>query len=590
MEFKIINEIKKHDSFDKLYMESLYVCEKFLTKDEIKNHKYCSEHCQNKCFTKQKAYFQQYIAEIRTPELIYIEKNLLTGNVTYIKPTSMNARYKAFPKFINIWMQDTGNSNYEKMDFYPDKSKVPKNTYNTFNGFAIDHMYVTNSKEKKEEFVAQILKHFDDVFETKEIVNYIIKHFAHIIQYPMDKVGVSIVIQGSQGSGKSFIIDNMLAPIVGDSLYLYTCKPGDIVGDHAEGSENKLIVTLDEVSGKSTFDVADILKSLVTQTRHRVNPKGVRPYNVSNHCVYYFTTNSKVPIKVEIDDRRYFATRMLNTYTKNVSYYKKLSDYMKRPEVLSAWYDYLKELDVKGYDFINNRPFSSIYNDMKEACLSNVTRFINDIIVSDPEQDKKVVVSAEKVFSQYMKWKESTNHKDDHNSTSFGREMSNIQGIKKDRKSSGVVYTIDIEELKSYFASHNLFGYCKKEGDAMSEIEQLKAIIERQQNEIESLKQILAQNKEQTVNINIEFNNGDKKKSKKRNYDNDDDSNICDYITSSFFSKINQPPKEVIKVEKPKKQLKEESDIDDDKPKKAKKVTTPTAQFADIANEMLDLI
>jgi hypothetical protein len=56
------------------------------------------------------------------------------------------------------------------------------------------------------------------------------------------------------------------------------------------------------------------------------------------------------------------------------------------------------------------------------------------------------------------------------------------------------------------------------------------------------------------------------------------------------LEKIETPPKEVIKVEKPKKQLKEESDIDDDKPKKAKKVTTPTAQFADIANEMLDLI
>jgi hypothetical protein len=578
MEIKIINEIKKHDTFNKLYMESLYVCEKFLTKDEIKNHKYCSEHCQNKCFTKQKAYFEQYVAEIRTPELLYIEKNLLTGKLTYVKPTAMNARYKAFPKFINIWIHDTCNASFERMDFYPDKSKCPKDVYNTFNGYAIDHIYVTNSEEKKKELVSPILKHFDDVFETKETVDYIIKHFAHTIQFPMNKVGVSIVIQGSQGSGKSFIIDNMLAPIVGDSLYFYTCKPGDIVGDHAEGSENKLITTLDEVNAKSTFDVADILKSLITQNKLRVNPKGVRPYDVSNHSVYYFTTNSKVPIKIELGDRRYFATKMLNTYTTNVSYYKNLLEYMKRPEVLSAWFDYLRQLDVKGYDFINNRPFSSIYNDMKEACISNVTRFINDIIVSDTDQDKKVVVSAEKIFSQYIKWKESTNHKDDHNSTSFGREMSNIQGIKTDRKSSGVVYSIDIEELKSYFSSNNLFGYAKKEGDEVSEIEKLKLIIERQQNEIESLKQKLAQNKEQTVNINIEINNNEKKKTKRHN--DDDDNSICDNITASFFSK-------------PKKALKEESDTEDEKPKKIKKdkkPKTPTNEFSDIVNEMLDLI
>jgi hypothetical protein len=69
------------------------------------------------------------------------------------------------------------------------------------------------------------------------------------------------------------------------------------------------------------------------------------------------------------------------------------------------------------------------------------------------------------------------------------------------------------------------------------------------------------------------------KKTKRHNNDNDDNS-ICDNITASFFSK-------------PKKALKEESDAEDEKPKKIqkdKKPKTPTNEFSDIVNEMLELI
>jgi len=563
-------------------MNELYVCANFVTKDEVKNHKYCSTHCKNFCYSKQKNYFEKYVAEIRNPELLYIERNLSTDYITYVKPCGMNSRYKSCPKFINAWLNDVNNLNYDRLDFFPDKTKCPKSVYNIFNGYAIEKIYLPNQSK---ELLTPILKHFNDVFESPETVDYIIKHFANTIQYPQRKVGVSVIMQGNQGSGKSFIVDDMLVPIIGKSLYYYTCKPGDIAGDHAEGQENKLVVTIDEIHAKGSFDIANLLKSFITQTTITVNPKGIRPYIVNNFNIYYFTTNNKTPLKIEVGDRRYFATRMLDTYCKNAAYYKQLSKYMQRPDVLSAWFDHLKSIEVKDYDFINNRPESKIYNDIKDACTSNILKFLNDTIIrlGDEEDSKNVqVLRSNKLFANYIDWKSATNHKDEHNTTSFGREITGIQGIKKDRDSQGNKYIIDLKELKQYFQANSLFGNVKT--DDVCEMDKLRNIITRQQAELTQLRQDMAVLK--TVNVNININNN------VVDNDNDNDNDHIDLITNSFFKQkshnvdIDQKPQKVKKVkETPKIDLLTQ-DISDNKPKKVKKNTTK-GDFKDIANEML---
>jgi hypothetical protein len=508
MEFKIIKteEIIKHDEFDAKYMNQLYVCKEFLTKDEIKEECYCSKQCHNNCFAKQKHYFEQYVAFIRNPEAMYVER-IKDGAITYIRPTCMTTRFQTLSKWVNMWMRIDDKLTFSALDFYPDKSKCPKDIYNIFNDFRIKKIYVKNDDQKKKELLKPILDHFDDSFESKAVVNYLLNQFAHSLQFPMDKSrnGVSLVFQGEQGTGKSFIIDEMLMPLFGEKYYFYTCKPSDLAGDHSEAMPNRLIVTLDEVNGKTSFDIAEVLKSFITQTRLQVNPKGIRPYTVNNYCRYYFTTNRKTPLKMEIGDRRYFATRMLNTHINDKGYYAKLSEYMKRPDVLSAWFDHLMSLDVKDYDFNANRPFSKIYNDMIEACVPNTTKFLADMIGKVEQEfinEDKVMpddhiekVGATSLFTLYGNWKTKTNHKDDHNTTSFGREITSIEGIIKERKTDGIIYKIEIKAIKKYFSKNNLFGYEKPEIPELSEIEKLREIIKNQKLEIERYQKLLINTK-----------------------------------------------------------------------------------------------
>tara|TARA_R110000850_G_scaffold276694_1_gene419704 strand:- start:21 stop:1667 length:1647 start_codon:yes stop_codon:yes gene_type:complete len=496
MNFQIteINQIKKHNEFSDTYMCNLHVCAKFITKDEIKEKKYCSEHCKNECFKKQKHYFEQYVCFVRNPEALYIER-VKDGDITYIKPPAMAARYATISNFVQRWMKITTKRSYSKIGFFPDVSKCPKDEYNTFDCMGALKTYVKVDKEQRKKLLKPILQHMDDSFETKEVVDYIIKQFAHAIKFPMDKKlnGVSIIIQGSQGSGKSFTIDEMLVPLMGDRYYYYTCKPSDISSEHSEAMPNKLVLTLDEVSAKSSYDISELLKSFITQTTLQVNPKGIRPYQVHNYCRLWFTTNSKNPLRIELDDRRYFATKFQNTHINDITYFRELSAYMKKPEVLSAWYDYLMDIDVETYDFKKNRPESSIYTEMVEASVSHIMKFVAELLNHEGKSEETFTSNANKIFTRYKQWKETTNHKDEHNTTSFGRELTNIAGVTKKRGSDSIQYSIDFKAIKEYFAGKKLFGFGSDTVVEISENDKLHEIIKRQQEELSELRKLSSQ-------------------------------------------------------------------------------------------------
>lgn len=555
MNFKIIKieQIKRHEEFDADYMQNLHVCKLVVTPDERKRNEYCSYLCKNECYKKQKYYFEQYVCLVRNPETIYIER--VKNTITEIRSTAMVARYKANSLFLNKWLLDTKKKTFSRIDFYPDISKCPKDVFNKFNGFPVEKIDL--DQQQKDELMKPILQHFNDIFESAEVVNYIIKQIAHTIKHPMDKAsnGVSIILQGNQGSGKSSFVDDIIVPLIGEKYYSYTCRPSDIAGEHSEAMENKLVVVLDETNAKTSFDIAEVLKSFITQTKLKVNPKGIRPYDVNNWCRFWFTTNRKVPLKIEVGDRRYFAVKMLDTHKNDISYYKNLATYIKRKDVLSAWFDYLMSQDVENYDFKANRPNTKIYNDMIEASVSNITKFLHDFALPlMTEENKTYHISATELFKKYCDWKEKTKHKDEYTSTAFGREISSHQGISKKRVPEGIIYKIDVEEIIKYFKKNKLFGYDVEEVENdMSEVDKLREIIKQQQKEINELRAKL-EIKQLNYSIKVDCD---------YDYDSDDDRDIK--ITFDIFKK----PKKVEKSD--------DSESDEYPVKKTKKTSAKIA-------------
>ncbi|RYY00530.1 MAG: hypothetical protein EOO53_21720 [Gammaproteobacteria bacterium] len=109
-----------------------------------------------------------------------------------------------------------------------------------------------------------------------------------------------------------------------------------------------------------------------------VNPKGIRPFQVLNFATYYFMSNRDTPLKIEIGDRRYCVAKMLNTYKCNIAYCQKLTDYIEQPDVLSAWYDYLMNVQYES-KVIENLIFPSFF--FFVALLSAALLYINQALL-----------------------------------------------------------------------------------------------------------------------------------------------------------------------------------------------------------------
>jgi hypothetical protein len=454
-------DIECHEEFSDIYMNSLYACKHIGRTEE--DFGYCICDCTNDCYAKQKYYFEQYVGRIRNPQLVYAEINK-DMEIICTKATEMRTRFATSEWFILTWLKDDQQATFSKISFTPSPNieDCPKNEYNTFKGYAVNALKEPRpTKAQAKELLKPIFTHFEKLFNTKEEGDFVIKLFAYNIKYPTKKSenAISLIVQGNQGSGKSTLIENFLATLIGENYCTYTANIEDITGKHAEGLSSKIVVCLDEMEGKSTFDLSSRLKSLVTQDTAIVNAKGIRPFRIKNYSYMYFTTNNKTPISIEIGDRRYCVLQTTDVFRKNREYFKAQKAYMSRPDVMYSWYDYLMSLDVEDYDFCANRPKTKMYIEIVEACAPNTIKYLDYLIhdVADKLKDGIYGVNATILFENYVKWKQQTNHKDDLNSTSFGRAMTNVPGVSKDRKADGMKYFFDIEEIKEYFAKHNIF-------------------------------------------------------------------------------------------------------------------------------------
>ena len=79
-----------------------------------------------------------------------------------------------------------------------------------------------------------------------------------------------------------------------------------------------------------------------------------------------FLTNNENPVKVPHDDRRFCGIECNNNIANNFEYFKKLNDEINDKSYDRAFFNYLMSMDIYNFDFTNNRPITSFYNNMKE--------------------------------------------------------------------------------------------------------------------------------------------------------------------------------------------------------------------------------
>ena len=230
-----------------------------------------------------------------------------------------------------------------------------ENVINLFQGYKYKEIMTDDFT-----IIQPFLDHIKNIicFGNEEKYNYFLSWWADIIQNTTVKTCTMPIIHGSQGSGKSFVVET-LCEILGNYAL---CNVDDL--DKVFGKFNgllgyHLVVCINEppeASEKFTF--TGKIKSKLTQKKIVMETKGIDQIEVESWSNYIMTTNSFCPVKEEKGDRRLIYYETDNSKMGDEEYFnnlckiaqpKKQGDY--NPVFMGTLLHYLNtQIDVSDFN------------------------------------------------------------------------------------------------------------------------------------------------------------------------------------------------------------------------------------------------
>jgi hypothetical protein len=127
---------------------------------------------------------------------------------------------------------------------------------------------------------------------------------SYVIQNPGKRINWALLLQGAQGTGKSYFV-HLLQMILGENVR--NLDPMAIAGRFTGWAHGALVVAVEEIriSGTNRYEVLDRLKPFITNPTIQIEEKGRDHRTVPNFSSYIMLTNHKDAIPITYGDRRY---------------------------------------------------------------------------------------------------------------------------------------------------------------------------------------------------------------------------------------------------------------------------------------------
>jgi len=247
-------------------------------------------------------------------------------------------------------------SRFTSADYHP--ANCPPRTFNLWRGFKAKHVPPSAERDKLIEPILNLLKTAfcstldkDTGITTFRENDYLwlLSYFRELLVKPELKTGVCLFLQSVEGSGKNTFVDFFSRYVIGEHLY-YQClgleKAGAKFNKFLEG---KLLVVVNELAagGFECRDYLEVLKSMITDDRMSIEPKGVDPYMVTSYLNYIMMSNHDDALYISYKDRRYACYGVDDIYAgpHNRPFWVKFRKDVFNQNAGDAFYSYLVDLD-----------------------------------------------------------------------------------------------------------------------------------------------------------------------------------------------------------------------------------------------------
>jgi hypothetical protein len=429
--------------------------------DHIKIEEYEDEEISEQTYSKAKEKFEKHSFKVKYP-LMYItinDDNVYINDKTKFSNLYENIIYNGKYQFIKDWFKDPENKSYEKIDFKPNQ-ETPSNIFNTFRGYVASKLPKQELNIKVEETL--IYKHLFNICGCdNKVMNYTINFLARKLQKPYKLTNTALLFKSIPGVGKDTFFNWFGNKILGKQYYFNEDCLDQIFGIFNPLLANKILVIINETSGKDTKDVIEKIKNGITREVNTINPKGLQSYENQNNIGYIFLTNNDNPLQISMDDRRFQVIQCNDKIANNGEYFNELYNEIEgeqRDKISRLFYDYLMNIDCDSFDFTNERILTEVYEDMKEQNKPIIINFLENFVkcnvIKDKETNQIKMKEPERIqgFTLYDKFNGflmRNGYKFDVTKTKFGLDIKKYKGITKKDTNKGILYTINYEELKN---------------------------------------------------------------------------------------------------------------------------------------------
>lgn len=221
-----------------------------------------------------------------------------------------------------LWVDDERRRQYDGLVFDP-VNQVPRGYYNLWKGWAVEPA-PAGSPASCQRFIDHIAENV--CAGDEPLFAWVMGWFASLIQHPTRKLGTSLVLRGTQGTGKTIVgqhIGSLLGhhyALVADSRY--------IVGRFNSHLANCLLLQLDEATWGGDHAAAGKLKDLITGEYQYIEYKGREPVKVKNYVRLLVTGNNNWLVPAGLEERRFAVLDVGEGKRQDSRYFQAIEDEM----------------------------------------------------------------------------------------------------------------------------------------------------------------------------------------------------------------------------------------------------------------------
>lgn len=236
------------------------------------------------------------------------------------------------------WLNHPERRQYDGVVFSPEKN-IP-GYLNLWQGFTVQP--IAGDCSLYLELIKEVIAGGD-----VDISKYILCWMANIIQNPMVRPGVAIVLKGDQGTGKGTLCKH-LGGIIGQH-YVHLTQTKHLVGNFNSHLEAALFIFADEAFLADKKSSEGVLKALITEDRLIIEKKGINARTAKNHVHLMVASNNDWVVNSEIGDRRFFVVQVSDKRKRDREFFGALENQMNHGGK-EALLHYLMNYDLSGYD------------------------------------------------------------------------------------------------------------------------------------------------------------------------------------------------------------------------------------------------